>query len=320
MKAEGLHTDMTEQIKWWDACDVLIGRWAAPDVARGLQMARESQRPDARWLVSLFPADGEVVTLHLFRSLLIACGDDPRAVVLCQSATNDDLRRAAEDGYAPAQALMAKCTDEKEGLAWCKKAAAQNDRDALFQVACCYLHARGCARDVPKAMELHREAAELGHVAAQLTLGLSAHEESDWRRYEWWARASSRGYRGYDLCLAMCRLLPHLLKGAMGQALQAAVPVIRNNFDAVSGTVFGLVVPEGDMRRLRQVLQLHDAMLSRAREAIACWSIVGRRCGLTKDVRVVVAKMAWEEAWQWHGKASLAARASDGAAQRCALQ
>jgi hypothetical protein len=44
-------------------------------------------------------------------------------------------------------------------------------------------------------------------------------------------------------------------------------------------------------------------MLRRARDAVACWSIVGIRRGLVKDVRVMIAKMAWEEPWQWSEKA-----------------
>jgi hypothetical protein len=40
-------------------------------------------------------------------------------------------------------------------------------------------------------------------------------------------------------------------------------------------------------------------MLGRAREAIKCWSMAGRRVGVVKDMRVMISKMAWEEAWRW---------------------
>jgi hypothetical protein len=56
---------------------------------------------------------------------------------------------------------------------------------------------------------------------------------------------------------------------------------------------------------LRRVLELHDAVAVRAKQAIACWSVVGERLGLVKDVRVLIAKMAWKEAWLWSRAAGI---------------
>jgi hypothetical protein len=47
------------------------------------------------------------------------------------------------------------------------------------------------------------------------------------------------------------------------------------------------------------VLALYDLMLSRARQAIQCWSMAGRRLAVAKDIQVLIAKMMWEEAWRW---------------------
>jgi hypothetical protein len=54
-----------------------------------------------------------------------------------------------------------------------------------------------------------------------------------------------------------------------------------------------------DARTLGRVGELHAAMLGRARRAIDCWSVAALRCGVVKDVRVMIAKMAWAEAWRW---------------------
>jgi hypothetical protein len=51
--------------------------------------------------------------------------------------------------------------------------------------------------------------------------------------------------------------------------------------------------------QLERVIELHAAMLGRARRAMVCWSMAGRRLGVVKDVRVMIAKMLWEEAWRW---------------------
>jgi hypothetical protein len=46
-------------------------------------------------------------------------------------------------------------------------------------------------------------------------------------------------------------------------------------------------------------MELHGAMLQRARRAIDCWSMAGRRLRVVRDMRVMIAKMAWEEVWRW---------------------
>jgi hypothetical protein len=50
---------------------------------------------------------------------------------------------------------------------------------------------------------------------------------------------------------------------------------------------------------LERVFELHAAMLRRARRAIDCLSMAGRRRGVVKDMRVMIAKMLWAEAWRW---------------------
>jgi hypothetical protein len=49
----------------------------------------------------------------------------------------------------------------------------------------------------------------------------------------------------------------------------------------------------------QRVLELHGQLLGRARSAIDCWSVAARRLGVAKDIRVMIAKMAWEEVWRW---------------------
>jgi hypothetical protein len=80
--------------------------------------------------------------------------------------------------------------------------------------------------------------------------------------------------------------------------------VIRKNLDIAKGELFGREAIEGavEMVAFARVLELHDDMLCRARLAIFCWSVVDRRLGVARDVRVMIAKMAWEDAWRWGGR------------------
>jgi hypothetical protein len=63
------------------------------------------------------------------------------------------------------------------------------------------------------------------------------------------------------------------------------------------------------LQKLGRVLHLHEAMVARAKRAIECWSMAARRCGVVKDMRVMIAKKAWAEPWQWGEKQQQPAKA-----------
>jgi hypothetical protein len=81
--------------------------------------------------------------------------------------------------------------------------------------------------------------------------------------------------------------------------LHHVAPVLREVLDRASLTLSGSRMVDGEMGAAQRVAELHAAMLARAREAIASWSLASRRLGIVKDVRVIIAKMAWGEPWQW---------------------
>lgn len=94
--------------------------------------------------------------------------DLKRAFALCLSA--------AKQGFVAAQAnmgaLYALLKDPEKAAAWWGKAAAQDDPEALYNLAIAHLNGRGVSKDVPKGFELLWRAASQGVVAAQSKLGL----------------------------------------------------------------------------------------------------------------------------------------------------
>jgi hypothetical protein len=126
-----------EEVKWWDALDA----FGAPfySCKDALRLARLSRHPDAVWLCSLFPPGASLVREDMKRVLEALGGDDPRVMFLVSyleplSVRRDSelalLRRAAELGYAPAQALLSVCCrSEDERMAWAEAAASQGDRN-----------------------------------------------------------------------------------------------------------------------------------------------------------------------------------------------
>jgi hypothetical protein len=83
--------------------------------------------------------------------------------------------------------------------------------------------------------------------------------------------------------------------------LSTAAQVIRKNLAVwKEDDTFRMLVTNGHLTigDVERVFELHDAMLRRARRAIDCWSMAGRRCRVVKDMRVLIAKMMWAEVWR----------------------
>jgi hypothetical protein len=148
----------------------------------------ESQHPDARWLVSLFPA-GEEVTREGMREEMRRQRGDARAMFFVwllgdrvPGLDNPDealLRGAAVMGYGPAQAELSPFGGMDDGdFVWAERAARQGLRRGLVELAHCYYHGAGCAVDQERSVELYRQAAVLDCPRAQLAYGWRASARS----------------------------------------------------------------------------------------------------------------------------------------------
>jgi hypothetical protein len=210
------------------------------------------------------------------------------------------LERAAEMGYAPAQAEMfSMCTGHAQ-LVWAEKAASQLNRLGLAHLGFCLWRGLCCTQNVEKGIELLRVAAALEEPRAMFRLGELAYGELDWERWYWWGRASLRQSDGYKFCNGILGLLGSFEKGEHGRILHTATSALRQSLGVAETVVFGCSYAEEVIERLFRVVKLHDVMLERARRALCCWSVVAMRLGVVRDIRIKIAKMAWEEVWLWH--------------------
>jgi hypothetical protein len=306
METRAAGVTRAEQIKWWDACDALSVWGDEERFEEGLSLARESDHPDAQWLVSQVPGAGDVNHQRM-SEVMRGQVDDARASFFAWlfGAENglDLLTRAAEAGYAQAQAQLAAfaVTGEDE-FKWSQKAASAGDRNGLFELANCYSFGQGCAEDEAKALELYREAAELDCPAAQVLYAEAAFAKTDWEWFHWRGRAAERRVQCLLFVSAVLELLPAFEKFMLARIMHTAASAMRRNLDQETQRFFYSSFLTVDMARVTRVLELHDALLGRARRAIDCWSVVGRRHGVSKDMRVMIAKMAWEDPWRWGDK------------------
>jgi hypothetical protein len=298
-----LVVDRAEQIKWWNAIDAFKKRRNGDrKIRKGLKIARSCRHPDSMWLASLFPA-GVAVTEQRVAQVMLEQGSDRRALFFAgMLGSTALLQRSAEMGYAPAQAQMAaRCKDEL-CFEWARRAAEQMDRGGLHMLGLCYRNGCGCVEDKDKWLALCAQAAELEHPRAQWVHSRVAFGRLDWQRYHWWGRALANGYTDYSFgedVLTLLDLLPSFEKGEHGRLLHAVAPLVRAAVNVATTAVPRVPVSDTARAKINRLFVLNEAMLRRARRAIACWSMAGRQCGVVKDVRVVVAKMAWEDVWRW---------------------
>jgi hypothetical protein len=324
METRGAGVDLAELIKWWDVLDLLLqarrreSRLLVRDMldllvpvfphvphalARGVALARECRHPDAQWLAALFPPGAEVTPKRL-AEVMSEQGEDERALLLAwaaDAASRAALVRSAEMGYAPAQAQLAsQVPPGPEKVEWAQRAADQGDRFGLFLLAQCVHLGRGCEADLDRGVELYRRAAELGLARAQNAYAMYAFRPEQWQRCVWQGRAAMQGLDPLLFCNSVLFLFWRLEGDEQRRMVHAVGGVVAKGLDAKTGRFFGsLELQEGQNAQLLRVVQLHESMMQRARQAIDCWSVVARRCGMAKDMRVLIAKMAWEEAWRW---------------------
>jgi TPR repeat protein len=165
-----------------------------------------------------------------------------------------------------------------------------------FRLAGCYAAGSGVEESLPKAIAAYKESAELDMVYAMFHYGKLAYEEKEWERYYWWSRALDLGFAYYEVLPALLGMIPSFERGKCGRILFTVAPALRG---AVGHNVFSQHVVEQEQDRLQRFFALYDAARSRAKAAVDCWSVVARRCGVVKDVRVMIARQVWREAWKW---------------------
>ncbi len=258
-----------------------------------MELARGCRHPDAQWLCSLFPED--VTNLEQMLRSLEAQGDDARALYMRGHTQRNErlIWRAADLGFAPAQAAWAGRVEGDSRMAWLERAA-QGHRNGLAELAVCLRDGGHCPIDLVRAAALFKEAAELGHVMAAFDYGQVAFAAEDWRRYHWWRMAAARGTTFMFLEKAALEQVERFDKGEGG-----AGRVVFELGRALKARPEGRPLDERKARAVARCVQLHDEWVAWAKAAIQTWTAIGRRLGVGKDIRVVIVKLLWADRAAW---------------------
>ena len=142
--------------------------------------------------------------------------EDAPNVAKMYKEMSDNLQKA-QAGDVKAQAVLAKAymqiggsleqfgpgNDYEESFRWSKKAADQEDLDAMYCLALCYEHGRGTTINPTKAAMTYQKAAELGHAPSQWNLAVcylngQGYERNETKGLSW---AYESAAQGYDLAI-----------------------------------------------------------------------------------------------------------------------
>jgi hypothetical protein len=276
-------------------------------------------------VASLF-APGVAVTKQRMREVMEQQGqDDPRPIFLSWLAGARDwesrpqLRRAAEMGYAPAQTQLFREQkesrfdedDDEEECLWVRRAAVQGDRRGVYELACFLLDQdHASAKDKELAKKMIQLAASWDLSPAYFKLGELTYTETDWERFLLMGASALRGCAREEFHQAVFSALPSFEEGRLGRVLHVAAPLLIATFRAWrKEESCRFFFDEQTRAKYLRVQELLLEMFVRARAAIDCWSMAGRRLRVVKDMRVMIAKMAWEEVWRWGERAANSAGA-----------
>jgi TPR repeat protein len=224
--------------------------------------------------------------------------NDARALCFMWWCSGDEdltaLCRSAELGFAWAQALLAEQTPGGRGFKLAQLAAAQGERDGLFQVGFCFRHGDGCGKNWKLAKENFLLASELGDVSALVALGHLL-DESDPQRWRWWGLAAVLG-QWISFLSNFAKQVGLFNSGrgsavvmfAIGQALQGHVNEEARSIFKSDDNFDSLIGPA------KQAIAFYKEQIKATKDAMRAWTLVGTKLKVVKDVRKLIAKLIWD--------------------------
>ncbi len=286
-----------ELIKWFYARRVFFFGGTVESLSSGLELARECEHEDARFLVSLFPEGADLSAAAAFQQR----SDDARCQ--CWNALRQEdnrkalLRQSAENGCAMAQAMygMAYCFGDEQ-LSWLEKSVLQGDPLGMSLLASALWRKD---KSNVRSQLLWRQAAELGHAEAQFYLGKRCCEHGLPEQAIWWRRCvlqdSSVRTKAVDRLVLLAKFaVERHQEGESGRTVfeLGAIFVHQPSYRAFC--------PRSERTATWDTaVALFVKWQNETRRAVWCWLWLARELGVARDVRLLIADEIWSLRSSW---------------------
>ncbi len=287
-----------ERIKWFNARQLFFAWFYDTTTALGLELARECEHEDARFLVSLFPAGAP--TKEKAMAVFLSRRQDARCVcwaAYCGAPDADELmKQAAIAGNAWAQAFLgaenAACA---EGAAWLEKSVAQGENEGMDVLSEYLRDGECCGKDEARARSLMLEGALLGDPFAQVVWAECYCEPGSTECFVWLRRAVRNWGGARFVMRSVGSRIPEQLQlydgGGSGRIvfeLGLAFSSDRTNLSKLD-----------DVDAAKRAVAIYGQWSKMAKTAVSCWLWAAKHMGVVKDIRVMIAEVVWEERAAW---------------------
>ncbi len=290
--------------QWYAIRDLLvtdlhtIGNEERQNVGKAIELASTCSHPEAVWLSSIF-ANRKVTTVTEAKSVFLENKTDFRcrcfASALQTRFADAAIFEAANEGLAFAQARVAGHFRTETSFLWAKRAADQGERDGFRWLGWAYMHGLGCAKDLSESKVHFEKAANLGDDFSLLNLAL-LFPESDPERFRILGEGAARHYKGTRNVF---------LDGAIKNSNEficgfGNFPVIYEigrhlvgQINEEAHQVFQMFASYPRIQGAKECLEIYQRQVSGCKQAIHCFTLIGKRFGLIKDMRRMIGEYIW---------------------------
>ncbi len=289
-----------EAIKWFYARRVFF---IVKNLPLGLELARESEHPDARYFASLFPGAAPQTNAGAVE-VFVAQRDEPRALCwasVCLALDPDIrcheelLRRSAQGGDAWGQVILSRY-DDNAPVELLENALAQGEPEALHLQACrLFAQIERNAAHEAAAAKFFREGAELGNVDCQYEYGMLCSSRDSLAQFEWLRRAAMQNH--FD---SICHFVMEAVRfvalydgGGSGRIVYEIGAASAGSNNTWPG------MDEKQRAANERAVSLYKLWNEEAKRAVLCWLWLAREKNVVKDIRRLIADLIWEERAAW---------------------
>jgi TPR repeat protein len=309
--------------QWYWARDVFLDvRGPQPNYAKGLALARKCDHDDARWLCGLFPEGSPTKGYEVIAKFKQISDENPQDIralayygfVITGGFHESGLARpieilaaAAVSGNPLAQAWYSRFgKDPSEKLAYAEKSAKQGEPYGFFQLADCVAQRKedfGDEVETRSAVEIYRQGADLGNPKCMECYGIQCFGDDEPEGYFWTGMASLRGGHGLNYFYGwMVRFFESGVQywdgvsdGTRNQIVYI-ISYIINEYQRMDPNDATSAQHEcfGNIEKAYEVAWFYPAICQRARSAVDTWTVIGRRLGVSRDIRRLIGQLVWD--------------------------
>ena len=192
---------------------LLIHCWHGSDrtgcAVAAYRIVFENQSVEAAVAELMKPEYGHHKTIYTNIPALLRRADWAQIKTKILGASLNDLTRKAEQGDRRSQCMLgdryARARDFAKAVHWWKKAAAQGDAKAQYNLGLCYDKGYGTEKNPDIAAQYYEKAAVAGHAMAQLNSGFYHARKKDFpNAAKWFMKSALQGNRIAQYNIALC--------------------------------------------------------------------------------------------------------------------